>query len=225
MQTPEYKAAVLLQIEPPPPPFATVSDALLVGAGSYWQNTDFYNTQFRVLRSKGLGEKVVARLKLTDREPFKSSADSASLFMGYVGVEPVPESRLVYVSVTHRDPREAALWANTLGEVYIEQSLASRVDSARKAYDWLQERLAATQQGMRDSQDKLFQSYRTQDLFVPEGGGASAVASSIAKLDEDYVAAQARRINDRGRAQAVRGRCDGPGGTSTPSPRSPPTPS
>ena len=98
-----------------------------------------------------------------------------------------------YVTVTHRDPREAALWANTLGDVYIEQSLASRVDSARKAYEWLQERLAATQQGMRDAQDKLFQSYRTQDLFVPEGS-VSAVSTSIAKLNEDFVQAQARRI-------------------------------
>jgi capsular exopolysaccharide synthesis family protein len=193
VQTPEYRAAVLLQIEPPPPTFATVSDALLVGAGNYWQNTDFYNTQFKVLRSKGLGEKAVARLKLTDREPFKSSADAASLFMAYVGVEPVPESRLVYVTVTHRDPREASLWANTLGEVYIEQALASRVESARKAYEWLQERLAATQQGMKDAQDRLFQSYRSQDLFVPEGS-VSAVSTSIAKLNEDFVQAQARRI-------------------------------
>ncbi len=193
VQTPEYKAAVLLQIEPPPPTFATVSDALLMGAGNYWQNTDFYNTQFRVLRSKGLGEKVVARLKLTDREPFKSSAAASALFMAQVGVEPVPESRLAFVSVTHRDPREAALWANTLAEVYIEQSLASRVDSARKAYEWLQERLTATQQGMKDAQDKLFQSYRSQDLFVPEGS-VSAVSSSIARLNEDFIQAQARRI-------------------------------
>jgi len=193
VQTPEYRAAVLLQIEPPPPTFASVSDALLVGAGNYWQNTDFYNTQFKVLRSKGLGEKVVARLKLTDREPFKTSADAASLFMSHVGVEPVPESRLVYVTVTHRDPREAALWANTLGDVYIEQSLATRIESARKAMEWLQERLAATQQGMKDAQDKLFQSYRSQDLFVPEGS-VSAVSTSIAKLNEDFVQAQARRI-------------------------------
>ena len=193
VQTPEYRAAVLLQIEPPPPTFASVSDALLVGAGNYWQNTDFYNTQFKVLRSKGLGEKVVARLKLTDREPFKSSADAASLFMSHVGVEPVPESRLVYVSVTHREPREAALWANALADVYIEQSLATRVESARKAMEWLQERLTDTQKGMREAQDKLFQSYRTQDLFVPDGS-VSAVSTSIAKLNEDFVQAQARRI-------------------------------
>ncbi len=193
VQTPEYQAGVLLQIDPPPPTFATVSDALLVGAGSYWQNTDFYNTQFKVLRSKGLGEKVVARLKLTDREPFRSSTEAATLFMSHVGVEPEPESRLVLVTVTHRDPREASLWANTLGDVYIEQSVATRVESARKAMDWLQERLSATEQGMRNAQDRLFQSYKTQDLFVPEGS-VTAVSSSIARLQEDFVQAQARRI-------------------------------
>ncbi len=192
IQTPEYEAGVMLQIEPPSPTFMTVTDAL-VGAGGYWQNTDFYNTQFKVLRSKGLGEKVVARLKLTDREPFKSSADSATLFMTHVGVVPIPESRLVTVTVTHRDPKDAALWANTLADVYIEQSLETRVEAARQAYDWLQERLGATQDDMEAAQDRLFRSYQTQDLFVPEGS-VSAVSTSIAKLNEDYVRAQARRI-------------------------------
>ena len=35
--------------------------------------------------------------------------------MAQVGVEPYPESRLVTVSVTHTDPKEAALWVNALG--------------------------------------------------------------------------------------------------------------
>ncbi len=182
----------MLQIDPPSPTFMTVTDAL-VGAGGYWQNTDFYNTQFKVLRSKGLGEKVVERLKLTDREPFKSSPDPATLFMGHVRVAPIPESRLVTVTVTHRDPKDAALWANTLADVYIEQSLEMRVEAARQAYDWLQERLGATQEEMQEAQDRLFRSYQTQDLFVPEGS-VSAVSTSIAKLNEDYVQAQARRI-------------------------------
>jgi succinoglycan biosynthesis transport protein ExoP len=96
--------------------------------------------------------------------------------------------------VTHQDPKEAALWANTLADVYIEQTFAVRVEAARKAYDWLQERLGKTQQGMRDAQDKLLKTYQTQDVFVPEGG-ASTVPGSIAKLNDDYVSAQARRIS------------------------------
>ncbi len=192
LQTPEYRAGVMIQIEPPTPTFMTVTDALM-GGGNYWQNADFYNTQFKVLRSKGVGEMAVERLKLKDRPPFKDHPDPGGLFMAQVAVDPVPESRLVNVLVTHTDPKEAALWANTLAEVYIEQVLSSRIESARKAYDWLQERLSATQKAMREAQDKLFKSYQTQDLFVPEGS-VSAVTTSITKLNEDYIEAQGRRI-------------------------------
>jgi capsular exopolysaccharide synthesis family protein len=192
LQTPEYRAAAMIQIEPPTPTGLTVTDAL-VGGGNWWQNADFYNTQYKVLASKGLGEKAVERLKLKDRAPFKGHPDPGALFVAHVSVEPVPESRLVNLLVTHEDPKEAALWANTLSDVYIEQTFGSRVEAARKAYDWLQERLAATQASMRDAQDRLFKSYQTQDLFVPEGS-VSAVTASITKLNEDHVEASARRI-------------------------------
>jgi len=191
-QTPEYRASAMLQIEPPTPTFLTVTDAL-VGGGNYWQHADFYNTQFKVLTSKSVGEKAVAHLKLTDKPPFQGHPDPGSLFMSHVSVEPVPDSRLVNVVVTHRDPKEAALWANTVGEVYIEQSLSARVESARKAYEWLQERLAVTQKSMREAQDRLFKSYQSQDLFVPEGS-VSAVTSSITRLGDDLVEVQGRRI-------------------------------
>jgi uncharacterized protein involved in exopolysaccharide biosynthesis len=62
-QTPEYRASVMVQIDPPTPTFMSVQEAL---GGGYWQNADFYNTQFRVLRSGALGEKVLDRLKLKD---------------------------------------------------------------------------------------------------------------------------------------------------------------
>jgi capsular exopolysaccharide synthesis family protein len=192
LQTPEYRAAAMVQIEPPTPTFLSVTDAL-VGGGNYWQNADFYNTEFKVLRSKGLGEKVVEKLKLQDRTPFKEALDPGGLFMSHVSIDPVPESRLVLIQVTHHNPVEAALWANTLADVYVDQTVAKRVEAARKAYDWLQERLAATQQTMREAQDRLFKSYQTQDLFVPEGS-VSAVSASITKLNEDHIAAQARRI-------------------------------
>jgi capsular exopolysaccharide synthesis family protein len=192
LQTPEYRAGAMVQIEPPTPVFMSVSDALM-GGGGFWQNADFYNTQFQILRSKALGDRVVSRLKLDARLPFKDAPDQGAIFMGHVSIEPVPESRLAMIQVTHTDPKEAALWANALADVYIEQTLETRVEAARRAYDWLQERLAATQKSMRDAQDRLFRSYQSQDLFVPEGS-ASALSTSIGKLQEDYIEAQSRRI-------------------------------
>jgi succinoglycan biosynthesis transport protein ExoP len=194
LQTPEYRASAMLQIEPPPPLFMSVTDAL-VGGGNYWQNADFYNTQFKVLRSRGLGEKAVTRLKLDEQEPFKSSTDKGATFMSHVTVEPLPDTRLVYIQVTHKEPKEASLWANTLADIYTEESLSSRVESARRAYEWLQERLASTQRSMRETQEKLIQSYRGQDfVLIPEEGGQSSFTATVNKLNQDLVQAQTRRI-------------------------------
>jgi polysaccharide biosynthesis transport protein len=192
LQTPEYSATATIQIEPPTPAFMSVTDAL-VGGGSYWQNTDFYNTQFNILRSKPIGVKAIERLKLAEAPPFKGSPDPGGLFMSHVFIEPVAETRLVVVRVRHTDPKSAALWADAVADAYIEQSLSSRVETARRAYDWLHERLANTQQNMRDAQGRLFQSYQTQDIYVPDGG-VSPFSSTIAKLNEDYIVAQSRRI-------------------------------
>lgn len=192
LQVPEYQASAMIQIEPPTPTFMSVTDAL-VGAGGYWQNTDFYNTQFKILRSKSLGEQAIERLKLADRAPFKDNPDRGALFMAHVAISPIPESRLVLIQASHTDPKDAALWADTLADVYIEQSLTSRVEAARHAYEWLQERLSATQKSMSEAQDRLLKTYQSQDLFVPEGS-VSAVSTSITKLNEDYIAAQSRRI-------------------------------
>jgi hypothetical protein len=80
-----------------------------------------------------------------------------------------------------------------VADEYLAVSLANRIDTAKRAYEWLQERLASTQKEMREAQDKLFRSYQTQDLFVPEGS-VSAVSRSISRLNDDLVEATSRRI-------------------------------
>ncbi|MGE0453029.1 MAG: GumC family protein [Vicinamibacteria bacterium] len=192
LQTPEYRASAMLQIEPPTPVFMNVNEALS-GMGGYWQNTDFYNTQFKILTSKSVGDRVVERLRLRDREPWKSASDPSGVLMSHVRVEPIPDSRLVSVVVVNENAAEAALWANTIADVYIEVAISTRVEAARRAYDWLQERLATTQQGMQAAQKNLIQNLERQDLFVPEGS-VSAVSASITRLNADYVEARARRI-------------------------------
>ena len=68
----------------------TVTDAL-VGAGGYWQNADFYNTQFKVLRSQGpRREGGGAAQARRPARPSRTTPTPAALFMAHVGVEPVP---------------------------------------------------------------------------------------------------------------------------------------
>jgi capsular exopolysaccharide synthesis family protein len=192
VQTPRFRATALLQVSPPTPTSLSVTDAL-VGTGSVYRDRQFYNTQFKVLRSRELGQKVVERLELTRRPPFDESADPAMLFTSHVRLQAVPDSLLIEVQLSHEDPDQAALWANTLAEVYLEDSMEARVESVRRAYEWLQDRMSATQDSMRQANEQLLESYQSQDLVVPEGS-VSAVSTSIARLNDEYIAAQTRRI-------------------------------
>lgn len=191
LQIPEYQAQSMVQIEPPTPFFMGVNEALM-GGGGYWQNTDFYNTQFRIITSKAIAEQVVSELKLKDKEPFRDAPDPGAVLMSHVFVEPIPDSRLAYIKVSHEDPEEAALWANRIADVYIRHSLDQRVESAKKAFDWLRERLATTEATMKDQKDKLYREYQEED-FVPQGT-TSAVNTSIEKFQGELVEVQSKRI-------------------------------
>ena len=192
-QTPQFRARALIQVAPPVPTSMNVTDALIM-TGNIVRDRQFFNTQLSVLYSRALAEHVIERLKLADQAPFAGSPDAAALFLGHLEVEPVPETFVIELRVFHTDPKEAALWVNTLADVYMDYSIEGQVESAKRAYDWVNERLAETQRTMQDAQDKLLKSYQAQDLFVPEGS-VSAVASSISKLNDDHVQAQAHRIS------------------------------
>jgi succinoglycan biosynthesis transport protein ExoP len=192
VQTPQFRARTLLQVAPPAPTSMNVADALMM-TGNPIRDRQFFNTQLNVLYSRSLAERVIQRLKLSDQPPFKGSADPAGLFIRHLQVEPIPETFVIDVRITHPDSNEAALWANTLADVYIDYSIEGQVVSAKRAYDWVTERLAETQRTMQEAQDKLLKSYQAQEMFVPEGS-VSAVAGSISKLNDDHLQGQARRI-------------------------------
>jgi capsular exopolysaccharide synthesis family protein len=192
LQTPRYQARTLLQVMPPNPTSLSVTDALM-STGNPMRDRQFFNTQLNVLHSRSIAERVVQKLKLADQPAFKSSGDPAGFLLDHVAVEPIPETYVVEVRVTHHDPKEAALWASTISDTYMDYSLEGQVEAAKRAYQWVTERLAETQQDMQQAQDKLLKSYQGQDLFVPEGS-VSAITTSITKLNEDHIQAQSRRI-------------------------------
>jgi polysaccharide biosynthesis transport protein len=192
LQTPRYQARSMLQVMPPNPTSLNVTDAL-VQTGSPMRDRQFFNTQLNVLHSRAIAERVVDKLKLKTSPALQGTGDPVSAFLAAVTVEPIPETYVVEVRVVHNDPKDAALWANTLSDIYMDYSIEGQVEAAKRAYKWVTDRLAETETGMQEAQDKLLKSYQGQDLFVPEGS-VSAITTSITKLNEDHIQATARRI-------------------------------
>lgn len=193
MQTPIYKARSVVQIEPPQQNLNTLSNPYPATALNWFNYQNYYKSQYWIIRSKELGKKVVHELELTSSPPFKDAGDPAAIFVSHVEVVPVADTRLAQIAISHSDPKTATLWANKLAEIYVEENIASKIQTTRDIYSWLQERLADAQEAVRRSEERLHEYSEGQNLFTPEDQ-RTIISGALERLNQAYTEAKTRRI-------------------------------
>ncbi len=205
-----YAATAVLQFEPNPPrPLGRqVEDLDTSGVGSYWNIREYYETQYRVVKSRAVAEGVVRRLGLQHdpdfmgvpaarRASFRSVSVStaAMALIGRLRVEPVKESRLMNIVVEDHSPRRAQLLANTLVDVYVQRNLDHRLGSTRDAVRWLSNQLDELRENLSRAEDRL-QTFRREHNIVSENfiDQRNILGNRIAQLSEALTQAQTRRF-------------------------------
>lgn len=206
-----YAAVATVQFDPSPPrPLGRqVEEVDTGGVGSYWSLRDYYETQYRVARSRGVAEGVVRRLGLQHdpdflrvprerRRSFRSVSvsDAAQALTARVKVDPVRDSRLMNITVEDYSPRRAQLLANTLADVYVQRNLDHRMSATRDAVRWLSTQLDDLRVKLTRSEDALEAFRREHNIvsnqFVDQ---RNIVGSRITRLSEALTEAQTRRFN------------------------------
>lgn len=128
-----YQASVLLIIEKErgggPQSVSTVESS----------NDDYYQTQYRLLQSRSLLEKVHADLNLGEAKDFSNPGGLAKL-QGAITIAPIVRSRLVNVRVNSFDADLAAAVANRLSNAFVEQNLANQLFISKEVLQAIQAR-------------------------------------------------------------------------------------
>jgi len=88
---------------------------------------DYYESQYRIMKSRTLARRVMDRLNLERIEEYRTSSDTVTAFLKKVFVEPIPRSRLVNLSAESFDPKLAVRVANTLAHEYVRQNLENKL--------------------------------------------------------------------------------------------------
>lgn len=205
-----YAATTSVQFDPNPPrPLGRqVEEVEGGGAGSYWNLREYYETQYRVAKSRGVAEGVVRRLGLQHdpdflripvqrRASFRSFTihDTANALLARTRVEPVKESRLMNIVVEDTSPRRAQLLANTLADVYIQRNLDRRMSSTRDAVRWLTNQLDDLRENLSRAEDAL-QTYRRAHGIVSDNfqDQRNILGNRIARLSDALTDTQTRRF-------------------------------
>lgn len=193
LTTPVYRATTTIQIDKEAAQIVDVQGVEPEGTG----DREYYQTQYELIASRSLAERIVERLNLADDEQFlaqrrqspttalrgllrpnrSAAADRAarerraiSILMGGLVVQPVRGSRLVRISYDSPDPRMAARIANAISENYIGANLDRRFEASSYARRFLEERLATVKAKLEQSERELVQ-YAAAQRLVSVGSG------------------------------------------------------
>ncbi len=219
-QKPVYAGKVLVEINPEQPNVLNFKEILQIDNA----DVDSYReTQYKILESRTLAERVVKDLKLylypefyrnrsllglleSDPHKIPSTSDpgppdpstdaygnSIRQFMGSIDVSPVRRSNLVEISLESRDPQLAARAANMLATDYIEQNLQVKWDATLRASEWLSGQLVGLKGKLEKSEDAL-QSYAQANSILFITEKQNLVNARLEQLQEGFTKAQAERF-------------------------------
>ena len=209
LTTPLYRAAVKLELNPPVVEVVENDQSLQRGSN----DQAFLQTQYGLLKSRALAERVVQELNLASdpnlTNPQASREDrqrsATSILAGSVTVEPQQGSRLVDVEFVSADPALAARVANGYAEAFINSGLERRYQASSYARDFLQRQIGIVRQELENSERQLVAYAQQQGIINTSGGGApgggapgsdagTPTADSLNALNQELAQATARRI-------------------------------
>ncbi len=231
---PVYRATATMLIEREPVKFVSIDS--VAAAQQYYDFGEYYQTQYEILRSRPLAERVVAKLgvekfraKPVERGfswrkllPGKSEAAAAPApppdpkvefssavgqVLGGLSIQPIRNSQLVKVSFDRADPEFAAELANTMTQAYVESILEGRIEMAEAASTWLNERMSGLRQKLEES-EKALQDYRDKGGLI-DVKGVDTLATTELNLATTRLA-EARR--ERVEKESIYGQVRSAGG-------------
>jgi len=185
-----------------------------------WWNMEYYPTQYKLLESRGLAERVVVDLGLADDPYFnpggeaisKASADDldpegadavvlghlAARLLGGLQVEPVRNTQLVDISYQASSPEFAARVANGFADAFIDWGISNRTTTAGRASSFLASQIDALKREIQDKESKL-QSFSRQTDIISLDRDSNVVLQRLQALNTDYTEAKADRIEKEAR--------------------------
>lgn len=152
---------------------------------NFW-NLEFYPTQYELLQSRGLAERVVKKLDLMNDPGFNPSTGAGKEGLGAtsaeedeatlgrlalqlkagLAVEPVRNTQLVRLSFRSSSPDFAAKAANAFAESFIDMGVEDRYASAGKASTFLSSQIETLKQEIDGREEQLQAFSRSSDIVT-----------------------------------------------------------
>lgn len=195
LMTPKYTATSTIEISRES---SKVTDFQGVDRETSVADQEFYQTQYGLLRSRALSERVANQLRLVDDpkffQRFGYSADTPAfqlvngrysaagraerqriageILLKNLSINPTRLSRLVAINFTSPDPAFSARVANAWGDNFIQTNLERKIQATSYGRNLLERQLALQKERLDESQRQLV-AYASQQQIINLPGQVS----------------------------------------------------
>lgn len=183
---------------------------------------EYYLTQFEIIKSRSIAERVFNELDLINHPSFEAKPSILSQikslfdfipmeasneevtseavrkqklinsFMADISVSPVRKTQLVNISYNSPDAKLAAAVANAIGDAYIVSQLEAKSGMTQKANVWLGGRLEDLRIKLDASELKLEQ-FKSQNGLVDVEGVTALDAKELERLSDEITVARSTK--------------------------------
>jgi capsular exopolysaccharide synthesis family protein len=124
-------------------------------------------------------------------------------FAAAIEIVPIRGSRLAHVIATSRDPKFAAVMANTLASVYIERTQELNAASKEQAASWYTTQLDELRKKAEASQQALY-LFRVKHGLMGGQGRQTVMVHTNTELDSELVRAEMKQAEAQSRVEQIR---------------------
>ena len=216
--TPIYRATATLFIESEEVSLLSIEE--IYGLAS--ATDEYYLTQYEILKSRNLAERVIDNLNLAEHPEFKPSDEKTSTwrttfplslifdesgsptpyvikqrivgqFISQLDISPIRGTQLVEISFESADRQLSAEVANELAQVYIDANLEAKLEVTLQASSWLNNQLGSLQQDLQQAEQR-FQAYRELEQIVGTDGGMELANRELDLMSERLLESRRERL-------------------------------
>ncbi|WP_230482005.1 GumC family protein [Sphingomonas sp. Leaf21] len=229
LMTPQYTASATIEISRES---ERVTNFQGVNPDTSVADQEFYQTQYGLLKSRSLSERVAQQLRLSESanffDTFKFKSDSPAfeqvngrynaqgratrlriageILRGHLRVDPAQLSRLVEIQITSPNPALSAQVANAYADNFIQTNLERKVQATSYGRNLLQRQIAQAKERLDESQRQLVGYASAQRIINLPGQSNAQGATSERPIVADELqalnSALSQAIADRVQAEA-----------------------
>lgn len=209
---PLYRSAITIQVERENPNQLTVEDVFGIAAS----DQEFLQTQYVLLKSRGLAARVIEEAKLlsdadfypagiagrTPEEIRSITSDLVPGLLSGIEVSPIRNTSLVEIAAIAHTPRLAQKIAEAWGDSFMRMNVEKKFNATRQASDFLTRQISQLRSEIDGARQEM-QKYGESKDIISVADASNITVQKLLQLNADFTGAQNDRIGKQSAYESI----------------------